>query len=115
MSRQKGWGRVTAHPLLELAANGTIEKIVNGLAPNWGPFQQLGDVGTKVVDALMAGVVLFLTGRAVVGAVHMKIGSSQHDAMQVKSGQKELAGSLTALFVVASISALFVIVYKMGL
>lgn len=98
-----------------LAKNGTIDTLVNGLNPNWGPFAKVGAVGGTVLDALMAGVVLFLLGRAVVGAVHMKIGSSQHDTMQVKSGQKELAGSLTALFVVASISAIFVIVYNMGI
>ncbi len=98
-----------------LAANGTIDTLVHGLNPNWGPFAKLGGVGATVVDALMAGVVLFLLGRAVLGAVHMKIGSSQHDTMQVKSGQKELASSLTALFVVASISAIFVIVYNLGI
>jgi hypothetical protein len=98
-----------------LAQNGTIDTIVHGLNPTWGPFQALGDKGGVVVDALMAGVVLFLVGRAVLGAVHMKIGSSQHDTMQVKSGQKELASSLTALFVVASITTLFTLVYKMGI
>lgn len=101
--------------LVDLAASGDIGTLVNGLSPDWGPFGKLGKVGRTVIQALMAGVVLILLGRAILGAVHMKVGEGQHDVAQVSKGKKDIAGSLVGAFVVASIGTIFTIVYGMGI
>ncbi|WP_037620131.1 hypothetical protein [Streptomyces aureus] len=101
--------------LVDLAASGDIGTLVNGLSPDWGPFGQLGTTGRTVIQALMAGVVLVLLGRAILGAVHLKVGEGQHDVAQVSKGKKEIAGSLVGAFVVASIGTIFTIVYGMGI
>ncbi|HEY8980568.1 MAG TPA: hypothetical protein VIU15_13390 [Streptomyces sp.] len=98
-----------------LAANGNIGDLVNGLSPDWGPFGELGATGRTAIQILMAGVVLVLLGRAIIGAVHMKIGEGQQDYAQVSKGKKEISGSLVGLFVVASIGTIFTIVYGMGI
>ncbi|MCT9075292.1 MULTISPECIES: hypothetical protein [Streptomyces] len=101
--------------LVDLAASGDIGTLVNGLSPDWGPFGKLGTTGRTVIQALMAGVVLVLLGRAILGAVHLKVGEGQHDVAQVSKGKKEIAGSLVGAFVVASIGTIFTIVYGMGI
>ncbi|MFG2785821.1 hypothetical protein ACGFY7_49395 [Streptomyces prunicolor] len=106
---------LVSHHLMVLAASGDIGTLVNGLSPDWGPFGKLGATGRTVVQALMAGVVLFLLGRAILGAAHMKIGEGQQDYAQVSKGKKEVSGSLVGVFVVASIGTIFTIVYGMGI
>lgn len=96
-------------------AGGTVDGLVKGLAPDWGPFAQIGGTARTVIQAIMAAVILVLLGRALLGLVHLRVGNSQHDTVQVKQGQKELAGSLVAAFVVASLGTLFTIVYGMGI
>lgn len=103
------------HHLVVLAANGSIGKLVNGLAPDWGPFGALGDTARTVVQAIMAGVVVALLGRAALGAFHIKVGEGQHDVAQVSKGKKEVGGSLIGAFVVASLGTIFTIVYGMGI
>ncbi|WP_445517315.1 hypothetical protein [Streptomyces sp. NEAU-174] len=105
---------VSQHPV-KLAASGDIGTLVDGLSPDWGPFGQLETTGRTVIQALMAGVVLVLLGRAVLGAVHLKVGEGQHDVAQVSKGKKEIGGSLIGAFVVASIGTIFTIVYGMGI
>ncbi|WP_416969391.1 hypothetical protein [Streptomyces sp. 4F14] len=68
-----------------------------------------------MIQILMAGVVLVLLGRALLGAVNMKIGEGQQDYAQVSKGKKELAGSIVGVFIVASIGTIFTIVYGMGI
>ncbi|MFD5922297.1 hypothetical protein ACFVYP_36765 [Kitasatospora sp. NPDC058201] len=94
---------------------GKVDSLVTGLAPDWGPFASVGGTARTVIQAIMAAVILILLGRALIGMVHLKVGGSQHDTVQVKQGQKELAGSLIAAFIVASIGTLFTIVYGMGI
>ncbi|MDX3366445.1 hypothetical protein PV387_10440 [Streptomyces sp. ME02-6987-2C] len=101
--------------LVDLAASGDIGTLVNGLSPDWGPFGKLGTTGRTVIQVLMAGVVLVLLGRAILGAVHMKIGEGQQDYGQVSKGKKEVSGSLVGVFVVASLGTIFTIVYGMGI
>ncbi|MGW7521842.1 hypothetical protein ACWGJ2_40380 [Streptomyces sp. NPDC054796] len=106
--------RVSQH-LVHLAASGDIGTLVNGRSPVWGPFGELGTTGRTVIQVLMAGVVLVLLGRAILGAVHLKIGEGQHDVAQVSRGKKEIAGSLVGAFVVASTGTIFTVVYGMGI
>ena len=104
-----------AHHVVMLAANGSIGNLVNGIAPDWGPFAALGDTARTVIQAIMAGVVLALLGRAALGAFHIKVGEGQHDVAQVSKGKKEVGGSLIGAFVVGSLGTIFTIVYGMGI
>jgi hypothetical protein len=101
--------------LMYLAADGSIGNLVNGLAPDWGPFGALGTTARTVVEALMAGVVVALLGRATLGAFSMKIGEREHDTAQVSKGKKEVGGALVGAFIVASLGTIFTIVYGMGI
>ena len=92
-----------------------VKTIVGGLAPNWGPFAAVGATGRTVIEIIMAAVVLILLGRAVIGVIHLRVGGGQHDTVQVKQGQKEVASSLIGAFAVASLGTLFTIVYGMGI
>ncbi|MCP9946000.1 hypothetical protein LUX12_16290 [Streptomyces somaliensis] len=104
-----------AHHVVTLAANGSIGNLVNGIAPDWGPFAALGNTARTVIQTIMAGVVLALLGRAALGAFHIKVGEGQHDVAQVSKGKKEVGGSLVGAFVVGSLGTIFTIVYGMGI
>lgn len=104
-----------AHHVVTLAANGSIGNLVNGIALDWGPFAALGNTARTVIQAIMAGVVLALLGRAALGAFHIKVGEGQHDVAQVSKGKKEVGGSLIGAFVVGSLGTIFTIVYGMGI
>ncbi|GHE67289.1 MULTISPECIES: hypothetical protein [Streptomyces] len=104
-----------AHHVVTLAANGSIGNLVNGIAPDWGPFAALGNTARTVIQAIMAGVVLALLGRAALGAFHIKVGEGQHDVAQVSKGKKEVGGSLIGAFIVGSLGTIFTIVYGMGI
>ncbi|MEV1008372.1 hypothetical protein [Streptomyces sp. NPDC049881] len=99
---------------MALAANGGIGGLVNGVAPDWGPFAALGDTARTVVQAIMAGVIVALLGRAALAAFHIKLGESQHDVAQVSKGKKDIGAALAGAFVVASLGTIFTIVYGMG-
>ncbi|MGW6454752.1 hypothetical protein ACWF94_02290 [Streptomyces sp. NPDC055078] len=98
-----------------LAANGDIGTLVDGIAPEWGPFEALGTTARTVVQAIMAGVIVALLGRAALGAFHIKVGEGQHDTAQVSKGKKEVGGSLIGAFSVASLATIFTIVYGLGI
>ncbi|MFI1203477.1 hypothetical protein ACH4VR_29280 [Streptomyces sp. NPDC020883] len=93
---------------------GTIDGLLTGIAPNWGPFKALETPAQQVIGVLMAGVILFLLGTAAVGAMHIKVGNSQANTMETKKGQTQVASALVGLFVVAALVTIFTIVYGMG-
>ncbi|MER5891206.1 hypothetical protein ABT160_45990 [Streptomyces sp. NPDC001941] len=101
--------------VVQLAAEGGIGSITDGIAPNWGVFGALGTKAKIIVGVVMAGAVLFLLGSAIVGAVHIRVGNQQHNTMETKKGQTMVASSLLGLFAVASMSTLFGIVYGFGI
>ncbi|MCM2388776.1 hypothetical protein [Streptomyces albipurpureus] len=101
--------------LVILAANGDIGSLVDGVAPDWGPFAALGATARTVVQAIMAGVIVSLLGRAALGAFHIKVGEGQHDTAQVSKGKKEVGGSLIGAFAVGSLGTIFTIVYGLGI
>ncbi|MEU5476819.1 hypothetical protein [Streptomyces mirabilis] len=90
-------------------------QLFRGLAPDWGPFQVLGNTGRTVVQIIMAAVLLFLIGRAVISFGNMKFGQNQNDPVALNQGRNNLIGSLVGAFGVASAGTLFTLVYGMGI
>ncbi|MGZ2358454.1 hypothetical protein LRE75_17410 [Streptomyces sp. 372A] len=101
--------------VVQLAADGGIGSIMEGIQPSWSVFGAIGDKAKIIVGVIMAGAVLFLLGSAIIGAVHIRVGNQQHNAMETKKGQSMVGSSLIGLFVVASMSTLFAIVYGFGI
>ncbi|WP_327411247.1 hypothetical protein OG458_41665 (plasmid) [Streptomyces sp. NBC_01281] len=101
--------------VVELAANGGIGGLTNGIKPDWAVFGAIGDKAKIIVGVVMAGAVLFLLGSAIIGAVHIRVGNQQHNTMETKKGQTMVGSSLLGLFAVASMSTLFGIVYGFGI
>lgn len=100
----------------ELAANGDdIKALVTGITPSWGPLAEMGAIGRTIISVLLAGSMLFLLGRAILGAVHIKIGTDQNNSVQVKDGKKEVMSSLTAVFAIACLPAFFIVAYGLGI
>ncbi|MFJ1874194.1 hypothetical protein [Streptomyces chartreusis] len=102
------------HGMTVLAAGSPIDGLLSGIAPDWGPFKALQTPAQQVIGVIMAGVVLFLLGTAIVGAMHIRVGNSQANTMETKKGQTQVASALVGLFVVAAMVTIFTIVYGMG-
>ncbi|MFF3786373.1 hypothetical protein [Streptomyces sp. NPDC001933] len=94
--------------------SGGIGGLLSGITPSWGPFSTLQQPAQQVIGVVMAGVILFLLGTAVVGAMHIRVGNSQANTMETKKGQTQVASALVGLFVVATMATIFKIVYGMG-
>ncbi|MFD7861539.1 hypothetical protein [Streptomyces sp. NPDC059783] len=101
--------------VVQLAAEGGIGTITDGITPSWSVFGALEVKAKIIVGVVMAGAILFLLGSAIVGAVHIRVGNQQHNTMETKKGQTMVASSLLGLFAVASMSTLFGIVYGFGI
>ncbi|MCX4681429.1 hypothetical protein OG413_40235 [Streptomyces sp. NBC_01433] len=101
--------------VVQLAADGGISTITNGIKPDWAVFGAIGTKAKIIVGVVMAGAVLFLLGSAIIGAVHIRVGNQQHNSMETKKGQTMVGSSLIGLFAVASMSTLFGIVYGFGI
>lgn len=104
-----------AQQVMELAADGGIGSLTDGIKPDWDVFGAVGTKARVVVGVVMAGAVLFLLGSAIVGAVHIRVGNQQHNTMETKKGQTMVGSSLLGLFAIASMSTLFGIVYGFGI
>lgn len=104
-----------AQQLVQLAAEGDIGTITDGIKPDWAVFGAIGTKAKIIVGVIMAGAVLFLLGSAIVGAVHIRVGNQQHNTMETKKGQTLVGSSLLGLFAVASMSTLFGIIYGFGI
>ncbi|MFF5019052.1 hypothetical protein [Streptomyces sp. NPDC001165] len=91
-----------------------VGDLVNGLSPDWGPFGELGTKARMVVQVMMAAVVMILFGMAIWGAWQIRVGNSQQNTMDVKQGKVLVMSALAGLFLVASMSTIFGIVFGMG-
>ncbi len=94
---------------------GGTSDLFGGLAPDWGPFGELGNTARTVIQIIMAAVLIFLLGRAVISFGNMKFGQSQNDPVALNQGRNNLIGSLVGAFGVASAGTLFTLVYGMGI
>ena len=68
--------------------NQEIDTIIGGIAPNFGPFADLGREGRIVVEVIMAAAILVCLGIAAWGAAKQRIGSTAvHDSFSAESGK----------------------------
>lgn len=98
------------------AANGDINEIVRGIAPDWGPFSQMGAQAKMMVQVVMAFAILGCLAIAVWGAALQRIGSTaMRDTFSAERGKGLIVAGLVGVFIIGSLSTLFVIVYGMAL
>jgi hypothetical protein len=97
------------------AGNGDIHTIIGGIAPNWGPFNQLGAQGRVIVDVIMAAAILICVGIAAWGAAKQRFGTTAtRDAFSAEQGKGLIVAGLTGVFLIGSLSTIFTIVYGMA-
>ncbi len=93
-----------------LAAAASGDGIWNGLAPNWGPFGQLGTVGKTIIDVILAGVLLFFVARFLLGVSRLRVAKSVSDPVGYDSGRGEALSSLAGVAIALSVSTIFTMV-----
>ncbi|KWW97990.1 hypothetical protein C3Y87_18080 [Carbonactinospora thermoautotrophica] len=99
-----------------LAANGNIDTIIKGIAPDWGPFAQLGQEARVMVEVIMAFAILVCMAIAVWGAAKQRIGSTAlRDTFSAEQGKGLIIAGLTGVFIIGSLGTLFTIVYGMAI
>lgn len=101
-----------------LAAGGSINNLVGGVAPNWGPFAAIGTTAQTVIEAIMAAAIIVCLGTAVWGGSQIRLGNSNmgsHDTVMVDKGRKMLVSSLIGVFIIGSLGTLFTIVYGLAI
>jgi hypothetical protein len=106
----------TPTPSPQPSGNGPGD-LFTGLKPDWGPFSKVGSEAKNIIDVIMAAVLLICLGTAVLGAGKIRLGQSEfsQDPIAVKDGRKLIIGGALGAFLVASMGALFTIVYGMGI
>lgn len=97
------------------AANGSINGVVGGVAPNWGPFAALGGTAVTVIDVVMAAVIVICMLVALAGASKQRVGASSRNGMQAEEGKGLLISGVAGAFIVASLGTVFTIVYGLGI
>jgi hypothetical protein len=99
------------------AGNGNVNTVIGGLAPNWGPFGQLGNQARVVVEAIMAVAILVCLSMAVWGAARQRIGASGGMASMnaAETGKGLIVSGLLGVFIIGSVGTLFTIVYGMAI
>lgn len=102
--------------MTHISATGSINQIVGGIAPNWGPFGKLGTEGRIVVEVIMAAAVLACMGIAAWGSAKQRLGASTtRDSFAAEQGKGLIIAGLTGVFLIGSMGTLFTIVYGMAI
>lgn len=102
--------------ILTQDGNNDIDTIIGGIAPNFGPFADLGREGRIVVEVIMAAAILVCLGIAAWGAAKQRIGSTAvHDSFSAESGKGMIIAGLAGVFIVGSLGTIFTIVYGMAI
>ncbi|HET9172448.1 MAG TPA: hypothetical protein VL551_28855 [Actinospica sp.] len=98
------------------AGNGNIGNIINGIAPNWGPFGSVGQQAKVLIEVIMAAAILVCLGIAIWGAAKQRIGATAlRDSFSAEQGKGLIIAGLTGVFIIGSLSTLFTIVYGMAI
>ena len=96
--------------------NNNINTIIGGIAPNWGPFGQVGNQARVMVEVVMATAILLCLGIAVWGAAKQRIGATAlRDTFSAEQGKGLIVAGLTGVFIIGSLGTLFTIVYGMAI
>ena len=94
----------------------SIDTIIGGIAPNWGPFGKVGTEAKVLIEVVMATAILLCLGIAVWGAAKQRIGATAlRDTFSAEQGKGLIVAGLTGVFIIGSLSTLFTIVYGMAI
>lgn len=92
-----------------------LNDIIGGIAPNWGPFGEVGDQARTMIQVIMAFAILICLGIAIWGAAKQRIGSTAlRDSFSAEQGKGLIVAGLTGIFIIGSLGTLFTIVYGMS-
>jgi hypothetical protein len=95
---------------------GSIDTIIGGIAPDWGPFATLGSEARIMVEVVMAVAILACLAIAVWGAAKQRIGATaMRDTFSAEQGKGLIIAGLTGVFIIGSLGTLFTIVYGMAI
>ncbi|GAA0497594.1 hypothetical protein ACFQ2B_17995 [Streptomyces stramineus] len=95
---------------------GDINTIIGGIAPNWGPFSNLGKEAQIMVEVVMAVAILLCLAIAIWGAAKQRIGATAlRDTFSAEQGKGLIVAGLTGVFIIGSLGTLFTIVYGMAI
>jgi hypothetical protein len=96
--------------------NGNIGTIIDGIAPDWGPFGAVGQQAKVLIEVIMAAAILICLGIAIWGAAKQRIGATAlRDSFSAEQGKGLIVAGLTGVFIIGSLSTLFTIVYGMAI
>ena len=96
--------------------NNNINTIIGGIAPNWGPFGQVGNQARVMIEVVMATAIIVCLGIAVWGAAKQRIGATAlRDTFSAEQGKGLIVAGLTGVFIIGSLGTLFTIVYGMAI
>jgi hypothetical protein len=95
---------------------GNIGQIINGIAPDWGPFGQVGQQAKVLIEVIMAAAILICLAMAIWGAAKQRIGATAlRDSFSAEQGKGLIVAGLTGVFIIGSLGTLFTIVYGMAI
>ncbi|MEU3904164.1 hypothetical protein AB0F20_10130 [Streptomyces goshikiensis] len=94
----------------------SVNDVIGGVEPSWGPFGALGNTGKVIVGVAAAFVLVASAITFLIGIAKSKgwVGSG-NSTMHTDTGKGQIIGGLVGIFLVASAGALFGMVYGMGL
>lgn len=114
-----GLGRLLAAdptPAPPAPSANNINTIIGGIAPNWGPFGQVGNQARVMIEVIMATAIIMCLGISVWGAAKQRIGATQmRDTFSAEQGKGLIVAGLTGVFIIGSLGTLFTIVYGMAI
>jgi hypothetical protein len=106
----------TPTPAPPTNGNGDIKTIIGGIAPDWGPFSQVGTEARVMIEVIMATAILICLGIAIWGAAKQRIGATAlRDTFSAEQGKGLIVAGLTGVFIIGSLGTLFTIVYGMAI
>jgi len=95
---------------------GNIGTIINGIAPDWGPFGAVGQQAKVLIEVIMAAAILICLAMAIWGAAKQRIGATAlRDSFSAEQGKGLIVAGLTGVFIIGSLGTLFTIVYGMAI
>lgn len=98
------------------SGGGNIGQIINGIAPDWGPFGQVGQQAKVLIEVIMAAAILICLAMAIWGAAKQRIGATAlRDSFSAEQGKGLIVAGLTGVFIIGSLGTLFTIVYGMAI